>query len=569
MPQDPNKPSWVQHVMANYTSTYPPEGIFTKSPQEIVDAADIEGVAPKGVVSWQRMVNFHRNRSGRKLKDERRQALTEAIALLSQRIKERKAQPELYEPQTLFPKQAVYGIPDRKEYGDLSKLNAGDLVDFYRQRHFADRAGVHEDIRFGTPETGLYSWASRKGLPTERGVKHLAVQQPLHEHSYGPFQGTIPEGYGKGTVKKVDEGKVLITKIEPGKIHLTLAHRRYPERFVLVKPENMGNDKNWLLMNTTPTEPIPYKKVHYKSVPAKDVEGVLQNLQPGSSVQAKIDGAASLTNVLKDKIEVLSYRQSKVHGGPIIHTERVFHGIPETTVPKEYVGSVLRGELYGTQHGNKSIPPQVLGGLLNSSIAKSLPAQQSNDINLRNMVFDVQQVGKKPVGPEVPYAERLDTVRNILAAIKGKDQGAVQNVLHTPEEAKTPEEALNLYREIRSGKHPRTEEGIVVHPPSGKPMKSKLFQESDVYLRGFFPGQGKYKDRGVGGFVYSHEPKGPIAGEVGTGFTDAMREEFFNAPQEYIGRKARVSHTGKLSSGALFQPSLLALHEDYPLAKGG
>lgn len=103
----PQQPSWVQHVMANYASTNPPPGIFTQPPEAIADAGDVKGVAPCGVASWQRMVNFHRNRSGKKLSDERREALNAAVLLLSQRIRERKALPDEYDPQTLLPLRRV------------------------------------------------------------------------------------------------------------------------------------------------------------------------------------------------------------------------------------------------------------------------------------------------------------------------------------------------------------------------------------------------------------------------------------------------------------------------------
>jgi DNA ligase D-like protein (predicted 3'-phosphoesterase) len=564
------KPNWIRHVMENYTSTTPPQGIFTRSPQEIVDAGDVEGVAPYGVTSWQRMVNFHRNRSGRNLTPERRQALTDAITLLSRRIKERKGLPEQYDPKTLLPlKRAVAakGIPDRGVYGDLSKLPVGQLLNYVVQHHKADRAGPHYDVRLGNEDTGLYSWASRKGIP-QKGEKRLAVQQPLHDAAYGSFAGTIPEGYGKGTVSLHDTGKALITKVEPDKIHFTLAHRRYPERFVLVKPKGgIGQkEQNWLLMNTTPVDPLKYPKLKYKSVPADKIQPLLDNLKPGSSVQAKIDGAHTLTQVLKDKIELLSYRQSKVHGGPIVHTERVFRTIPNVEVPKQYQGSVMSGELYGTQKG-QALDPQALGGLLNSSLAKSIPAQDQLGMQFKNQLFDLRRLGKKDVTTDTPYETRMGHLRTILQSIGGPDASKVQDVYHLPEEAKTPATANKLYQDVAAGKHPGTTEGIVIHPPTGTPVKSKLFDEHDVHIRGFFPGKGKYTDQGVGGFVYSHEPKGPIAGEVGTGFSDQLRSDMFKDPTAYTGRVARVRTTRKLPSGALFQPSLLALHEDLPMAE--
>jgi hypothetical protein len=77
------------------------------------------------------------------------------------------------------------GIPDRQAYGDLSKVKPGELLDYIVQHHLARRAGPHYDVRFGSPQTGLYSWAVRKGLPgpggKHPGGKHLAAQQPVHE----------------------------------------------------------------------------------------------------------------------------------------------------------------------------------------------------------------------------------------------------------------------------------------------------------------------------------------------------------------------------------------------------
>jgi hypothetical protein len=475
----------------------------------------------------------------------------------------------------------VLGIPSRSNYGDLGRLQAGQLLDWVVQHHLARRAGPHYDVRFGTPETGLYSWAARKGLP-EPGQRHLAVQQPVHRHSYRNFEGSIPPGYGWGEVRKHDEGQVLVTRTGPGEVHFTTAHGRYPERYLLKQVEG----KNWLLINTTKTEAVPHEKVHYAKVPAEKAEEVLGSLQPGSSVQAKIDGAASLTKLYKDHAEVVSYRAAKNTGHPIVHTERVFHGRPKISIPPELQGTVLRGELYGIDPRGRSIPPQALGGLLNSGVAKSIEDQRRRGVRLRQLLFDVDGLdqpadpaplpadpragvrapipadhGRSP-GPEDArgsYAQRLARVREVLKHLPA-------DVFHGPEEATTPEAALDLWRRVKGGKHPLTHEGVVIHPPQGKPKKIKLTDEHDVHLREFFPGKGKYEGMGVGGFRYSHEPEGPIAGEVGTGFSDALRREMFANPAPYLGRVARVRAQEKLPSGALRAPALIGLHEDLPLA---
>lgn len=71
--------------------------------------------------------------------------------------------------------------------------------------HIADRAGPHYDLRL---ESGgvMESWAIPKGLPTTRGVKHLAIKVEDHPLEYAGFEGEIKEGYGKGTVEIFDDG---------------------------------------------------------------------------------------------------------------------------------------------------------------------------------------------------------------------------------------------------------------------------------------------------------------------------------------------------------------------------
>jgi bifunctional non-homologous end joining protein LigD len=198
------------------------------------------------------------------------------------------------------------GIPDRAALGNPLDLKPGNLYDYVIQRHLADRAGPHFDIRFGPEDAPLYSFASR--YLAQPGEKRLAVQQPLHDSSYKDFEGTIPEGYGKGTVSTHDLGKILVTKTTPGTLHFTVAHTKYPERFVLVK----GTGKNWLLVNTTPTEQVPEQKLKYKILPESQVEDVLQGQY---SISPKIDGASTLVKLMKDNVDLFSYRTS-VTGKP-------------------------------------------------------------------------------------------------------------------------------------------------------------------------------------------------------------------------------------------------------------
>lgn len=239
-----------------------------------------------------------------------------------------------------MPKKAK-GLPDPKDYGDISTLPVGELVPWFIQQHDALRAGKHLDVRLGPDQ--LFSWATKKKLPEPGGKPIRLFQQPLHSQSYGGWQGILSGGYGAGKVTSKVRGKILLTKVKPDAINFTTAYQRHPERFKLIRSKD--DPKVWLLINVTPQVPLEFKKTHYTKVPAADVDKLLQ---PGMSTSAKIDGAAAFLKLLKDRVELVSYRASKA-GRPILHTERVFGTLPKIDIPKELIGTVLRGEIYGTK----------------------------------------------------------------------------------------------------------------------------------------------------------------------------------------------------------------------------
>lgn len=76
---------------------------------------------------------------------------------------------------------------------------------FILAQHHAERAGSHHDL-YLEDGTNFLAYAIPKGIPTTRGVKHLAIKVADHSPAGASFEGVIESGYGKGTKEIIDEG---------------------------------------------------------------------------------------------------------------------------------------------------------------------------------------------------------------------------------------------------------------------------------------------------------------------------------------------------------------------------
>jgi hypothetical protein len=278
--------------------------------------------------------------------------------------------------------------------------------------------------------------------------------------------------------------------------------------------------------------------------------------------------------MLQDKVAGLLGAAKKAHDGSfgaspesnVTHMDITFGLDTKRLKPDEIRKAISEGKMKGIcsmKHVVKkadAIPPQELGGILNASLAESLRKQKEQKVQLRTAVFNILSHGKKPVGSEVPYPERIKMIQEIMGHLP-KEQ------FHMPEMATTPESQKALFEAIQAGKNRRTTEGVVAWPETGVPTKFKFMPESDVVIRGTFPGAGKYEGTGVGGFEYSLPGKTDVLGRVGTGLSDELRREMFKSPEAYVGRTARIHSMGQFPSGAHRAPGLIAMHEDIPQDK--
>jgi len=447
------------------------------------------------------------------------------------------------------------GIPKKNLVHELPSVSKPTTWAFGVHDHHAEKRGRHFDLRLGDPDTGhAHSWAiSPKDWPPAPGKATWAIQQSTHSIGYMNFQGEIVEGYGKGKVLLHDRDLSEVTRSSPGHLSFNVYRSTGPEEFTL----HRVTGKNWILMNRTssrdrmpnlPTDKPKYKELPVNKAPYDD---------PNYIFSAKIDDAHNLF-VFSDAdkpVRVVSYRPGKRSpGGVIEHTHKV-PSIFGTRTPSGLGGTILRGGLYALHPGTgEATAPEAIAGMLNSDVWKSREKQKTHG-ELMPVLYDVVRYkGKDMAG--APYAEKLKVLNEVMKKMP--------DTFTLPRMAATPEDKHKLLSDIRAGKIPETKEGVVAwHLNEGiSPIKVKFTNDHDVYIRDFFPGEGKYKGHAVGGFLFSHEQKGPIVGRVGTGISDIQRLDMHENPEKYKGMVARVKAQQKYSSGALRAPSFQGFHLD-------
>ena len=139
--------------------------------------------------------------------------------------------------------------------GDETRLPASEQPRFVVQRHRARR--LHYDFRLEIDGV-LVSWAVPKGLTLDPKERHLAVHVEDHPLDYFDFEGVIPEGeYGAGDVIVWDQGTWELHRdddaakaVADGELHLELFGQKLRGRFVLVRTDRQGGDReSWLVLH--------------------------------------------------------------------------------------------------------------------------------------------------------------------------------------------------------------------------------------------------------------------------------------------------------------------------------
>jgi bifunctional non-homologous end joining protein LigD len=197
---------------------------------------------------------------------------------------------------------------------------------FVIQKHDARR--LHYDFRLQM-EGVLKSWALPKGLPWQKGEKHLAVEVEDHPIEYETFEGIIPEGqYGGGTVMVWDRGAYYVYGEQPlkslreGKLHLVLAGEKAKGEWTLVRIRGREGEKNqWLILKTGDSIKPPSKKLEDQSVKTgrtmkqiaaqRDAEWESNREEKDPSARSKLKARIKAALKKKDQQDVTGNRGKK------------------------------------------------------------------------------------------------------------------------------------------------------------------------------------------------------------------------------------------------------------------
>ena len=378
---------------------------------------------------------------------------------------------------------------------------AREGASFVIQEHHASR--LHWDFRLERHGV-LVSWALPKGVPTETGRNHLAVQTEDHPLEYGGFEGTIPKGeYGGGEVTIWDAGTFELEKWRDDEVIATLTGRADgglggPRTYALIHT----GGKNWLIHLMKDQAPRSLRRSF--TAPMLATLGSVDDVHDEEdwAFEMKWDGVRVVAAVDGDRVGLFSRT-----GRDVTAT------YPEVADSLRGLGieATLDGEVVAlADTGAPSF------GLLQERIGLTSPAdveQAAARVPVRYLVFDVLQAEGRSLRRS-PYTERRATLADLVtdgavvqvpAAFEGDLDEAMASSRSMALEGVLAKRRESTYR---SGSRSRSW------------IKIKHQRMQDVVIGGWRPGKGA-RAGGIGSLLLGVPGDDGLVyvGRVGTGFS--------------------------------------------------
>lgn len=239
--------------------------------------------------------------------------------------------------------KAKRDLKKSKEPAGKKKKNKSENLIFVIQEHHARR--LHFDLRL---EVGgvLKSWAVPKEPSSDPSVKRLAIHVEDHPYSYKDFEGVIPFGYGKGTVRIWDKGtytvkgqsvketeKSIKDGLKKGAFHFTLQGKKLKGEFILVRLKNSKKDE-WLLMKKkeeSSSKPLKAELTHLDKL-----YWPKEKITKGDLIKYYDEISPYLLPYLKDRPESLRRYPNGITGQTFFQKNLVTHPDWITTIPLKH-----------------------------------------------------------------------------------------------------------------------------------------------------------------------------------------------------------------------------------------
>jgi bifunctional non-homologous end joining protein LigD len=409
---------------------------------------------------------------------------------------------------------------------------------FVIQRHDATR--LHYDLRLERDGV-LVSWAVPKGLPFEKGVKHLAVQTEDHPMEYGSFEGSIPKGhYGAGEVRIWDNGTYDLLEWTDKKVSFRLHGNRHRGEYHLVKTAR--GERDWLIFMAKASEEAPLAKPPLFS-PMLATGGYQPFDREGWWFEPKFDGVRTLLYLDGESVRLVS-RTGRDQTSTYPELGRLYRRISATN-------AVLDGEIVATDEGGKT-SFELLQQRMNLASATEIERVRKK-IPVELVVFDLLWVDGNDL-TDKPLSER----RNRLSSIVMEDKG-IRMIYWVADEGKRFHRAA-----VKLGI-----EGVIAKRAASRYLpgkrtddwrKIKILKRQDCVILGWTPGQ-RGRSGAFGALLLGAYREGRLRwiGQVGTGFTDRMLADMMKRLKEIEADRPPFEDPGlsKLKEGRWVRPELV------------
>ncbi|MFN2543659.1 MAG: non-homologous end-joining DNA ligase [Actinomycetota bacterium] len=422
---------------------------------------------------------------------------------------------------------------------------------FVIQKHRATR--LHYDVRLERDGV-LVSWAVPKGLPSQKGVRHLAIQTEDHPLEYGTFEGNIPKGhYGAGEVIIWDSGTYELVEWTDKKVSFRLFGTRYHgTEYHLVK-----TNQGWLAFMASASEELSAGTAPPSYLPMMAEGGHKAFDDDGWRFEPKLDGVRTLVSIQGEDVRLIS-RKGRDQSAQYPELLNIWQWITGTT-------AVLDGEIVAID-GEGRTSFELLQSRINLS-SKADIERMRKQVPVDLALFDVLYLdGEELIGQ--PLEERRARLEKILvmdspARMQVTFYADGEGVAFTEGAGKLGMEGV-VAKRLGSKYHPGKR--------TGDWRKIKLLNTQDCVIIGWTPGEGRRTDV-FGALLLGAYDDGKLRwiGQVGTGFTDRMLGDLMERLEPLRCTKPAVADAElrKVKGACFVEPELVCEVEFLQMTNAG